>query len=94
MTTRPPMALIEPLAGFLFGDTEMTQSLENRLKRLESGTLPHSGELPHVAHWPEDDPREQARISADIAARERAGQTCIVVRDGENPLEQLVECFL
>ncbi|TVT58374.1 MAG: hypothetical protein FHK80_07215 [Azoarcus sp. PHD] len=72
----------------------MTQSLENRLKRLEGGALPHAGELPHVAHWPEDDPHEQARIAAELAARERAGQTCIVARGGENPLDALVEHFI
>lgn len=69
-------------------------TLQTRLKRLETANKPHSGELPYVVRWPEDDPREQARIAADIADRERAGQTCIVVRGGENPLDALVEHFL
>lgn len=69
-------------------------NLISRVERLENGVQSHSDELPYVVRWAEDDPREQARITADIAARERAGQTCIIVRDGENPLEQLVEHFL
>ena len=69
-------------------------NLISRVERLENGVQSHSGELPYVVRWPQDDPREQARIAADIAARERAGQACVVVREGENPLEQLVEHFL
>lgn len=72
----------------------MSRNIENRLERLEAAIKPQSGELPYVVQWPEDDTDEQARAAAEVAERERAGQTCIVVRPGDDALDALVEHFL
>ena len=71
----------------------MSRNIENRLTRLETASKPQPGELPFVVSWPAD-PEEQARAAAEIAERKRAGQTCIVVRPGEDALDALVEHFL
>ena len=71
----------------------MTQRIEIRIQKLEAARRPQTGELPCVMHWP-DDPDRQRALAADIVEREACGQTCIIVRDDENPLAALVECFV
>lgn len=73
----------------------MTQSLENRLKRLEGGTLPHAGELPCVIVLPRDaTPAEEAAIRAEVVRREAAGQHVLLLTLSNDPLAALAECFI
>lgn len=57
--------------------------------------MPSAGELPVAITLPPDaTPAERAAIREDVARREAAGQTVLLLSLTENPLDVLVENFL
>ena len=74
----------------------MTQRNHARLTRLETASTPSAGELPVAITLPPDaTPAERAAIYEDVARREAAGQTVLLLTlTTDNPLDVLVEHFL
>lgn len=69
-------------------------SVKNRLRKLETATAPKCGLLPIAIVMP-DDPTEQARVRAEIAQHEAAGQRVIVIQGyDDDPLDKLVDEFI